>query len=119
MEFRYVTIRVNRLEDSVGYFTRVLEFKETHRITPRPGMTIVFMDGKGQTGIELIEIPGFEGAHDALSLTFDVDDMDAALTRFESLGETPQQGPMPIGEGGKMCLFEDPSGIQIGLIWQP
>jgi uncharacterized protein len=45
-----------------------------------------------------------------------VDDIDAALGKAESLGGSPTMGPIELPGGGKIALFGDPEGHQVGLM---
>lgn len=119
MEFRYVTIYVEKLDESVHFFKEVMGFKLTRRFSPGEGMEIAFLDGEGTTGIELISQEGFVGSHDALTLTYDVEDMSGEIARFKEKGIEVKMGPVPLGNGAMMTRFEDPNGIKIGLISHP
>jgi predicted enzyme related to lactoylglutathione lyase len=46
----------------------------------------------------------------------EVDDIDAALAKAESLGGKQTMGPIELPGGGKIALFGDPEGHQVGLI---
>ncbi|WP_375753655.1 VOC family protein [Vibrio sp. HN007] len=48
-------------------------------------------------------------------LYWSVDNLDDALTHFESLGAHLYRGPMKIESGLSMCQIEDPFGNLIGL----
>jgi predicted enzyme related to lactoylglutathione lyase len=45
-----------------------------------------------------------------------VDDIDASLAKAESLGGSPTMGPIELPGGGKIALFGDPEGHQVGLM---
>jgi hypothetical protein len=50
-------------------------------------------------------------------VTVDVDDIDAALEKIESLGGSTVSPKVPVGEMGFAAYFQDPEGNVLGL-WQ-
>jgi hypothetical protein len=50
-------------------------------------------------------------------ITVDVDDIDAALNKIESLGGKTISPKSPVGEMGFAAYFQDPEGNVLGL-WQ-
>ena len=50
-------------------------------------------------------------------ITLDVDDMDAALAKIESLGGSTVVGKQPVGDMGFSAYFTDSEGNLMGL-WQ-
>ncbi len=57
------------------------------------------------------------GGSPAPIITIDVDDIDAALTKLESLGGKTVIAKQPVGDMGFSAYFTDPEGNTIGL-WQ-
>lgn len=55
MKVKYATIAVDNMEDSIKFYTEVMGFKIDNKITPYPGMKIVFLKDEGDAMIELIE----------------------------------------------------------------
>ena len=119
MRFSYVTLRVDRLEESVKFLREVLGLEEVRRLKPREGMEIVFLEKAGVTGIELITKDGYRGNLESVSLTFEVENIEEAMAQFTAKGVESQTGLVSIGNGGQLIHYEDPSGIQIGLVFHP
>lgn len=57
-----------------------------------------------------------EGHPGHVTFYVQVDDIEAALAKAESLGGKRGMGPMDIPNGGKIALFTDPEGHEIGLM---
>lgn len=45
-----------------------------------------------------------------------VDDVDAAVTKLESLGGKVLVPPMDVPEVGRFCVFSDPQGVVLSII---
>lgn len=48
-----------------------------------------------------------------------VDEVEAALAKAESLGGKQAMGPTDIPGGGRIALFSDPEGHEVGLLRRP
>ena len=57
-----------------------------------------------------------EGHPGHVTFYVQVDDVEAALAKAESLGGSPAIGPIELPGGGKIALFGDPEGHQVGLM---
>ena len=62
-----------------------------------------------------------EGGGKHLTFYIQVDDLDAALQKIESLGGKTVNPPMEVPGGPKLAHFEDPAGNFVGLVtaWMP
>ncbi len=116
MKMTYVTLRVGSIEKTQAFYEKVLGFEEERVLSPRPGMTIVFLKGKDSTGIELIQEEAFTPRENNVVLTFRVADMARTLEFLQERGVPLLMGPVPIGGGGQMAQIQDPDGQMIGLI---
>ncbi len=82
------------------------------------------MEGMPYTGVEAAEggIPGGIGqapdGHPGHVIFYvSVEDIDAALSKAESLGGKREMGPMELPAAGKIAHFSDPEGHVVG-VWQ-
>jgi uncharacterized protein len=57
-----------------------------------------------------------EGSAGHVTFYVSVDDINAALSKVESLGAKKLSGPWPIPTGGQIATFEDPQGQMVGLV---
>lgn len=62
---------------------------------------------------------GPEGHPGHVTFYVQVDDLDETLKKAESLGGKQAMGPMDLPMGGRIALFTDPEGREIGLLRPP
>ncbi len=58
MKIGFCTIAVKNLQESVQFYTEVLNLVEITRFSPQKGLNIVFLKDEEGNKIELIEYPG-------------------------------------------------------------
>ncbi len=96
-----------------GFYSQLFDWKLTDmEAMPYTGVTTT-EDGIGG-GIG--QAPDGHPGH--VTFYIDVDDIDAALGKAESLGGSRAMGPMDI-PSGRIALIGDPEGHVVGLIEQP
>lgn len=113
MKVKYSTIIVKDMDESIAFYTEVIGLEIDSRHTPRPGMTITLLKGKGDAMIELIKNPTDETG--LYSVGMDVEDLNATLKRLKSKGAKIIMEPVPITVG-TLAFVEDPNGVKIALI---
>jgi uncharacterized protein len=80
-------------------------------VIPRDGHTN--SDGVGIGGGIATGPEGYEGH---VTFYVEVPDVEAALAKAESLGDTRMMGPEEVFEGVEIALFNDPEGHVVGLV---
>jgi predicted enzyme related to lactoylglutathione lyase len=60
-----------------------------------------------------------EGHSGHVTFYVQVPEIEAALAKAESLGGKSSMGPIDLPGGGRIALFTDPEGHEIGLLTQP
>jgi predicted enzyme related to lactoylglutathione lyase len=78
------------------------------------GYGIVDTGGEGINGGVAQAPPDGSGKH--LTFYIQVDDLEAALGKIESLGGKTINPPMDVPGGPKLAHFEDPAGNFVGLV---
>jgi uncharacterized protein len=96
----YGTVERNKNAEGIGIAGAVSEVSE------RPSTSY-----RGPTRSQ-----GYQGH---VTVYVEVPDVEAALTRATTLGETRMLGPDDVGEGTEIGLFNDPEGHLIGLVRPP
>ena len=125
-EFQYLhtMIRVNDLDESVNFYTKMLGMRELRRTdVPDGKYTLVFVgygDEKSNTVLELTYNYG-TGHYDQGSafghLALGVPDIKATVEKLRAGGVKIAREPGPVKFGTTMIAFiEDPNGYKIELI---
>lgn len=125
MRFAHVMIRVNNLEESIDFYTKMFGMKLQKKTeNPEYKYTLAFLgysdDPNSETLIELTYNWGKTEYHhgDAFGhLCFKVDDVYQACERIEAMGGVVTRKPGPVKGGTTVIAFvRDPSGYPIELI---
>ncbi|MDP1573658.1 MAG: lactoylglutathione lyase [Coxiellaceae bacterium] len=125
MRFAHVMIRVNDLEVSIDFYTKMFGMKLQRKTkNSEYKYTLAFLgysdEPNSETLIELTYNWGrAEYRHgDAFGhLCFKVDDVYQACERIEAMGGTVTRKPGPVKGGTTVIAFiKDPNGYQIELI---
>ncbi|MCX7121621.1 MAG: lactoylglutathione lyase [Gammaproteobacteria bacterium] len=125
MRFAHVMIRVNNLEESIDFYTKIFGMKLQKKTENEAyKYTLVFLgysdDPQSETLIELTYNWGkSEYQHgDAFGhLCFQVDDVYKACERIEAMGGVVTRKPGPVKGGTTVIAFiKDPNGYQIELV---
>lgn len=112
MKIRYATIIVNDMEESVKFYTEILDFTVDEGFDV-PGGKITLLDGEGFAGMELIEHPSYDVG--IYSIGMDVEDINEEIEKLEEKGAEIALRPMPT-QVGYMARVIDPNGINIVLV---
>lgn len=125
MRLAHVMIRVNDLQETIDFYTKLFGMKLQKQIeNPEYKYTLAFLgygdDPNSETLIELTYNWGRETYQhgDAFGhLCFKVDDVYKACERIEKLGGSVTRKPGPVKGGTTVIAFiKDPNGYQIELI---
>lgn len=121
MKFVWATIYVKNLEESIAFYSDLLDLKVVRRFPAGPGREIAFM-GNGteeETLVELLADSNLSevsfGEH--ISLGFNVGSVDAMLETVKGKG-IPLHGPVIETHGAKFFFVKDPNGLNIQLYGQ-
>lgn len=112
-----LTLPTSRLDESIEFYTGILDFEISHRFNRPGGVVLVFLNHKGFT-IELVSGPNVPtgeigiGAPVLSLMTKDFTEISSRLESAEIL--IIQQVDLP--GGISMMRFRDPNGFQISFI---
>ena len=112
MKIRYATMIVGDMEESVRFYTEILDFT-VDEVYDVQGGKITLLNGDGFAGIELIENPAFDTG--LYSVGMDVEDINSEIENLESKGAEIAMKPVEI-QVGYMARVVDPNGINIVLV---
>lgn len=115
--FSWVDLITNDISRALPFYGTLFEW--THTVDPHPGATYHMLRKDGKAVAGMMEMPGGgDGSFPPAWVSYIlVRDVDAAAARAPELGGAVQVPPRDIGEAGRMCLIQDPTGGSVGL-WQ-
>ena len=124
MKYLHSMIRVSDPEATVGFF-KLLGLEEVRRMESEKGrFTLIFIAAPGQEGVAEVELTynwppedgtapeEYGGGRNFGHLAYRVDDIYAAVERFEKMGVAISRPP----RDGRMAFVRSPDGISIELL---
>jgi lactoylglutathione lyase len=116
MKFLWTSIYVNNLEESIAFYTELLDIKVLRRFIAGSGKEIAFL-GNGDTDETLVELlvdsNNKEVTHsNYISIGFAVESVDAMLDIVKSKNIPVNSGPIE-NPGSKFFTVKDPNGLSI------
>lgn len=116
-DFCWINVMTPKVAEARRFFSDLFgwDFGEMPGV---PGGELIRL-GQGQAGALMdLDAGAFPpGTPPAIGVLIKVDDVEAAVTKVESLGGRAE-APMDVLENGRMALATDPTGAIFGL-WQP
>jgi lactoylglutathione lyase len=115
--------RVENLERTVSFYTRVLGLQEVSRHRSPRGSELVFL--KAPQSEELIEICCYPASGpvvvgpDLTHLAFEVDDLERFALHAAAEGFPLSDGPTKTSSGSIIAFVDAPEGYEIELIQRP
>ena len=115
--------RVQDLEKTVHFYSKVLGLEEVRRSTSGRGSQLVFF--KAPESEELLEICKYDASGpvqmgpDLTHLAFEVDDIEEFKKHSADLGYPLSDGPHQTSDGSAIAFVDAPEGYEIELIQKP
>jgi lactoylglutathione lyase len=115
--------RVEDLDRTVHFYTRILGLQEVSRHRSPRGSELVFL--KAPQSDELIEICCYPASGpvvvgpDLTHLAFEVDNLEAFAKHSAELGHPLSDGPTRTSSGSVIAFIDAPEGYEIELIERP
>ncbi len=115
--------RVEDLDRTIQFYTRVLGLEEVSRHRSPRGSELVFL--KAPKSDELIEICCFPASgpvvvgSDLTHLAFEVENLEAFAKHSAELGYPLSDGPTQTSSGSVIAFIDAPEGYEIELIERP
>ena len=122
MKILHAMIRVKNINESMKFYTELLELNKTHEIKLEDCILHFLKDKDGDFEIELTEnfdIPehGYENGNAFGHFAFETKDMDAFTEKLANLGYTYLYEPFVMEEAqSKIAFVKDPDGNEIEII---
>ncbi|NLT14525.1 MAG: VOC family protein [Clostridiales bacterium] len=115
MKFRWGTLLVRNMEESLKFYTEIIGLEISARDNPMPGLEIAFL-GSGDTLVELVCSAEAKDAvvGDAVSWGFEVASLDDALRMVREKGIPLHSGPV-VRSSVKYFFILDPNSLKIQL----
>lgn len=121
MSFCWATIHVKDMPKSLSFYEEIAGLKINRRITPGPGMDIVFLGtDDSPTQVELIHNEN-EQNHSYgkdLTLGFRVDSLEHTIRVLSERNFTDLQGPIQPNPDIRFIYISDPNGVRIQFVEQ-
>lgn len=117
MKNLWTTIHVKNMDDSVKFYTEILDLTVDKRYSPAEGVEIAFL-GSGETKFELISTPQSESVTftNHVSTGFSVESVDAYIKHLREKGIEIIEGPLAPNPYVKFFYILDPNGYRIQLV---
>ena len=122
MKFLHTMIRVKNIEESLKFYTEVLNMKFDHKKRLDDCWLYFLTDESGSCQIELTyndETPenGYEIGSGFGHFAFEVESLENFTQKIEKLGYKYLYEPFDLtGKGSKIAFMKDPDGYEIELI---
>ena len=120
MKFLWTTLHVKNLDESIAFYSELVELRVTRRFPAGPGMEIAFMGNgvEGETLVELLAGGAGDIKHsDFISIGFAVDSVDDMLETVKSKGIPVYGGPVETPMM-KYFVVKDPNGLSVQFFQQ-
>ena len=117
MKFRWSTITVSNLEESLKFYQDIVGLSINRRFEVGPGMEVVFL-GAGGTEVELFYDENYEGDGniEGISLGFTVNSVDEQIKLIKEKGYEVESGPFEPNPNVKFFFVRDPNGVKIQFV---
>lgn len=117
MKFRWVTIMVKDLEESIEFYRDIVGLEINRRFAAGPGREIVFL-GAGGTEVELIYDQSQQDCRcgDSISLGFQVDSVEKMMEFVAQKGFPVHSGPFEPNSQTKFFFILDPNGVKVQFV---
>jgi lactoylglutathione lyase len=119
-KFLHTRMRVNDLEKTLDFYTKVFGFEVTRRHESPRGSKLAFLAvPNSDEEIEITYYPGsgpVEVQEDLMHLAFEVESMDEFKKHLDSIGYQFSDGPTQSSSGSTFAFVDAPEGYEIEII---
>ena len=113
-------MRVNDLEKTLEFYTKVFGFEITRRHESPRGSKLAFLAvPNSEEEIEITYYPGSGSVkvqEDLMHLAFEVESMDSFVKHLNSIGYELSDGPTNSSSGSIFAFIDAPEGYEIEII---
>lgn len=111
MKFRWCTISVNNMEESIKFYKDIVGLPIDRRFTSGTGSEICFL-GDGETKVELIDDHKSHANAEGISLGFETASLDEMIEFIKEKG-LEIEGPYQPNPHIRFIYVKDPDGVKI------
>ncbi|MDG1139305.1 MAG: VOC family protein [Opitutales bacterium] len=119
-KFLHTRMRVNDLEKTLEFYTKVFGFEITRRHESPRGSKLAFLAvPNSEEEIEITYYPGSGSVkvqEDLMHLAFEVESMDGFVEHLNSIGYKLSDGPTNSSTGSTFAFIDAPEGYEIEII---
>ena len=119
-KFLHTRMRVNDMEKTLDFYTKVFGFEITRRHESPRGSKLAFLAvPNSDEEIEITYYPGsgsVEVQEDLMHLAFEVESMDDFKKHLDSIGYQFSDGPTQSSSGSTFAFVDAPEGYEIEII---
>ena len=119
MKFLWTTINVRNLDESISFYSNLLDLKVLKRFPAGPGIEIVFMGNsiENETLIEFIQDSKNSNINlcESVSIGFSVESIDEILETVKNRSISIINGPIETSDL-KFIFIKDPNGMTIQFV---
>lgn len=117
MNFCWITINVNNMEESLKFYHEVIGLKILERFNPSEGIEIAMLGEIEGTKIELIHNnKNVSVQSEGISVGFEVKSLDKAIEFVKDKNIIIKRGPISPIPSTRFFFIDDPNGVEIQLV---
>jgi lactoylglutathione lyase len=118
MNFCWITIHVNDLEESLEFYTGLIGMKVFRKFKSGDDVEIAMLGEEDSTKIELIDDKNYDAKlqNKGFSIGFEVDSLNDAMKYVKNNGIEIKSGPISPNKSVSFFFIEDPNGIEIQIV---
>ena len=122
-KFLHTRMRVNDLDRTVDFYTKVFGLKVSRRHESPRGSKLVFVSvPNSEEEIEITYFPGsgnVEVQEDLMHLAFEVNSMDEFADHLDQVGYSFSDGPTKSSSGSVFAFVDAPEGYEVEVSEKP
>lgn len=117
MNFSWVTITVNNMDESIKFYTEIVGLEVNSRIQAGPEVELAFL-GDGETKLELVyrKSNNEVSIGKDISLGFEINSVAEMMAILKEKGIAIHSGPFQPNPHMKFFFIADPNGLKIQFL---
>jgi lactoylglutathione lyase len=106
------------MDESLRFYQDVIGLKVNRKLSPAPGMEIVFLGAESVTEVELIKNDKNNNPMHGkdVFIGFEVETLEVAMKILEEKGIKIHSGPFQPNPMTKFLYIQDPNGVMVQLV---
>lgn len=118
MELCWVTISTDKMEESLGFYTKVAGLEIASRFKPKSDTEVAFLGTGDAPKLELISQPGevVKGGLSGISIGIRVESLDQIMERVKGEGIEITSGPVSPTPSIRFFKVSDPNGVTVQFV---